>query len=972
MIKGGMTSNKEESLIESALEYEKKWAIKWSEARIFEADPDPSKPKFFICVPYSYQNGPLHIGHGFTFTRGDAYARFKRMQGYNVLFPWAWHWTGEAVAGTSERLKQGDQLIRKVLIEIDGVPPDIIEKFTDPAYISRYYTEENRKVIRAIGFSVDFRREFYTTDLHPYYSKFITWQYLTLKKKGYVVKGKHPVVWCPHCNSATGDHDRLIGEGVSPEEYTLVYFRIDDLYLAAATLRPETIFGVTNVWINPNHQYVIIEVDGKKLVTSRRAADKLSQQKKSIKIVSEVDPTKFIGRMAETPLTSLPVPLFPADFVDPNFGTGVVYSVPGHAPYDYAGLLTLKKKLQERDEYGIRDIVEKIKPISIIEVPDYGEYPAVEIVEKMKIINDSDPRLEEATREIYSKEFHNGVLKNNCGEFSNQKVSEARENVKKALISKGLGDIMWELPKKVVCRCGADCLVNMVEDQWFLKYSDVEWKNKVKNHIATMKIYPEEARQWFLNVVDWLKDWACTRKTGLGTKLPWGPEWIIETLSDSTIYPALYTISKYLNRGDIKPEQLTPSVLDYIYLGVGDPKKTSSKTKIDAKLLRMMREEFLYWYPVDMRISAKELVPNHLTFYIFHHIAIFDEKLWPRGISVNGLITIEGDKMSKSKGKFIPLKTSISKYGADATRCALLLAAEDMDDPDWREKNVQEVKSMIEQFLGIVKEVSEASLVEQRPVDKWLMSRLQKRIKDITTYMESLKTRKACHEALYGMYSDWRWYLRRTNNVISRNARIFVENWVKLLAPFIPFTCEEAWRILGKDNFISVESWPVVLGELINPEAELAEEITIKLMDDIRSIIEVLEKKPTKVFVYVASENKLWLLEETLNIIKEGGQKNMGMLIPKIIKKLPGKEKQAPMIAKILLDTISSLISNYKHKTIINVARIEEEIYREAASFLSSELSTNITIYREDSIELYDPLKKAEMALPLRPGIYVE
>ncbi len=967
-----MVSNRGGHFIESALDYEKKWIVKWSESKIFEADPNPSKPKFFICVPYSYQNGPLHIGHGFTFTRGDAYARFKRMQGYNVLFPWSWHWTGEAVAGTSERLKQGDQLIRKVLLEIDGVPNEIIDKFTDPAYISKYYTEENRKVVRAIGFSVDFRREFYTTDLHPYYSKFITWQYLTLKKKGYVTMGKHPVVWCPHCKSATGDHDRLIGEGVSPEEYTLVYFRMDDVYLAAATLRPETIFGVTNIWINPNHEYVITEVDGKKLLISKKAAEKLSQQKKNVKIISQVDPKKIIGKIVETPLTGVYIPLLPAEFVDPNFGSGVVYSVPGHAPYDYAGLLTLKKKVAEVDEYNIRNIVEKIKPISIIKVPDYGDYPAVEIVEKMKIADDKDPRLEDATREIYSKEFHSGILKENCREFSNQKVSEARENVKQKLIEEGLGDIMWELPEKVVCRCGTECLVKIVENQWFLKYSDPEWKKKVKEHIMTMKIYPEEARQWFLNVVDWLRDWACTRKTGLGTKLPWDPEWIVETLSDSTIYPALYTISKYLNRGDVKPEQLTPEVLDYIYLGIGDPAKISAKNKIDLKLLKTMREEFLYWYPVDMRISAKELVPNHLTFYLFHHVAIFDEKLWPRGISVNGMITIEGEKMSKSRGKFIPLKTSIIKYGADTTRCTLLLAAEDMDDPDWREKNAREVKLMIEQFLRVVEEVAKAPLVDETPVDKWLMSRLQRRIKNITTYMETLKTRKACHEALYGMYSDWRWFLRRTNNTISRTAVKFIEDWIKLLAPFIPFTSEEAWSILGKEGFVSVEPWPIVLGELINPEAELAEELIMKLMDDIRSIMDVLEKKPNRVIVYVASENKLELLEEALNIIKENEQKSLGKLITRIMEKLPGREKQAVALARALLDTVSSLISTYKHKTIIDAAKNEEEIYKRAAEFLSNELSTQIQVFKEGTIGLYDPLKKAETALPLRPGIYIE
>ena len=165
-----------------------------------------------------------------------------------------------------------------MLVEIDGVPQDLLEKFTDPAYVTRYYTEENREVVKAMGFSVDWRREFYTTDLHPYYSRFIEWQYITLRNLGYVAKGRHPVVWCPRCESPTGDHDRLIGEGVSPEEYTLVYFKLEDhdAFLAAATLRPETIFGVTNIWINPRSEYVLIEADGRRLIVSRQAAETVS------------------------------------------------------------------------------------------------------------------------------------------------------------------------------------------------------------------------------------------------------------------------------------------------------------------------------------------------------------------------------------------------------------------------------------------------------------------------------------------------------------------------------------------------------------------------------------------------------------------------------------------------------------------------------------------------------------------------
>lgn len=958
--------------LKSALDYEEKWAERWADAGIFEVDPRPGAPKIFICVPYSYQNAPLHVGHGFTYTRGDVYARFKRMQGYNVLFPWAWHWTGEAVAGTSERLKRGDQSVRRMLIEIDGVPEELLDKFTDPAFVTKYYTEENRETIKAMGLSIDWRREFYTTDLHPYYSKFIEWQYVTLRDRGYIAKGRHPVVWCPRCESPTGDHDRLVGEGVSPEEYTLVYFRLDDAYLAAATLRPETIFGVTNLWINPNHRYLLIEIYGKKLIVSRQASFKLENQMGGVNVLREISADELVGKFVEAPLTGRRVPILPADLVDPNFGSGVVYSVPAHAPYDYAGIIALRNNMERITRYGLEEIIKSIRPISIIRVPGYGEFPAVEEVERLGITSDTDPRLEEATRNIYSKEFHEGVLKENCGEYSGKTVAEARELVKERLIELGLGGSMWELPERVLCRCGTENIVKIVEDQWFLKYSDAEWKAKVKDHIMKMNIYPEEARKWFLNVVDWLRDWACARKTGLGTKLPWDPDWIVETLSDSTIYPALYTISKYLNLGIIEPKHLNIDVFNYIYLGLGDLSKISSRAEIPEDVLKNMRDEFLYWYPVDMRISAKELVPNHLTFYIFHHTAIFEPRHWPRGIGVNGMVKIEGEKMSKSKGNFIPLKKAIELYGADTTRATLLLAAEDLDDPDWRDKNAREVRNMLELVLRICRDIASTPLQERSEVDDWLLSILQRRKEKITYALERLKTRTALSEALYGLYNDWRWYVRRINGRISAAAKKFIEEWIKLLAPFTPFTAEECWSILGKNGFISLERWPEPEPELINECAELKEELLRSVMEDVRSIIEVYGKQPNRVVIYVASGKKKEIAKRALEMGILESKGGIGNLVKWMISEKVADPRKAPTLAKIMVEVLTSFTSKYKSQTVLSVSEKELEFYRVSSDFLSREFGAEIMVYSEDQDGLYDPMGKASNALPLRPGIFVE
>lgn len=960
-------------MVSTAVKYEEKWLKIWEEKRLFEADPEPSRPKYFITFPYSYQNGPLHVGHGFTASRVDVIARYKRMKGYNVLFPWAWHWTGEAVAGTSERLKKGDQSIIRMLKEIDGVPEDILEKFTDPAFICQYYTRENREVVRAMGFSVDWRREFYTTDLHPYYSKFIEWQYRVLEKRGRVRKGSHPVVWCPVCQSPTGDHDRLIGEGVSPEEFVLVYFRLDDeSYLAAATFRPETIFGATNIWISPESTYVYIRTGNKKLIVSKEAAIKLKEQLIDIEILWDFPGKQLLGKFAYTPLTNKPLPILPARFVNPSLGSGVVYSVPSHAPYDYAGLKELKLNPEMLDRYGLDpSILKDIEPISIINTEGLSPHPAVELVDELGITDSTDNRLEELTKEVYGKEFYTGVMNEKCGDYSGLVVAKARDAVKERLIMEGLGGVMYDLPEKVVCRSGDECIVKIVHDQWFLTYSDRDWKDIVKKHIDEMRIYPEAARQWFLNVVDWLKDWPCARKTGLGTKLPFDKSWIVETLSDSTIYQALYTISKYLNQGAVFGDQLSIDVLDYIFLGVGNAETLSKSTNIPYEILEQMRREFEYWYPVDLRISAKELLPNHLTFFIFHHVAVFSPDKWPRAIGVNGMMQVEGEKMSKSKGNFVPLKSAISKYGADATRLALLLSAEEMNDPDWRSKNAEEVRKTLDAFIKIVMDYTSAQKDEAYvDIDAWLIARLKKWLSEIEDYLEVLKTRSAAAVVLYMMANDWRRYLRRRGGVAGPASRIFIESWIKTLAPFAPFTAEEAWSIIGGEGLVSISKWPEIKEQVSN-DVLLKEEIIERIVEDIREIIEATGRRPAKLKIFVAPERMKRIAEEIVTSEVQNILMSPPQLIKKLAREFPSDAKRLPRLIEKIAMTLRELSARYEPDVILKVIKDELDIYAKASGYIESELGCSVEVLRADEV-VNDPLGKASQATPLRPGLYIE
>lgn len=953
---------------------ETKWQKAWDKAKVFEANPDPSRKKCFVTFPYSYANGPLHVGHAFTATRADAYARFKRMQGYNVLFPWAWHWTGQTIAGASARIKMGDEEFVKALREIDKVPEEELKKLGDPKYMASYYTRENRKTVERAGFSIDWRREFHTAS--PTFSKFIEWQYVTLRKKGYVVKGTHPVVWCPRCRSPTGDHDRHEGEGVAPEEFTLIKFKHKDTYLPAATFRPETIYGVTNLWINPEADYVRAKVDGEEWIISKRASEKLREQKREIKVVSRFKGKKLIGENVINPLGKKHLPILPASFVNPDHATGVVYSVPAHAPVDWLALEDLKQAPDILRKFGIEAAtVRNIKPISIIQTEGFGENPAKEVVDHLGVKDQCDPKAEEATKILYKKEFHNGVLKENCDKHSGKTVRAIKEPLIEEFKTKKIAEAMYDLPQPVICRCLTECIVKVLEEQWFLKYSDPEWKNETKAALHNISIFPETAISWFQSTIDWLRDWPCTRKSGLGTPLPWNNEWIIETLSDSTIYMAFYTINKHIRKHNITPEELKPEVFEYIFYGKGDLKAVAHQSKIKTGILRSMRKEFLYWYPVDMRNSAKELIPNHLTFFLFHHVALFPREHWPRIIDTNGMLKIEGQKMSKSKGNFVTFRSAIEQYGTDSTRCALLMTAEEMDDPDWREENIRDSRNKLESFIRLAETIAEKARKERRgSLEDWLISILQTRINVVTESMENFKTHTAVENALFEVWNDFRWYIRRKGHMESKVLLEALDVWVRLLAPFTPHICEELWERMNRKEFISSSKWPKYNQTKVNPVAEESEALVRSIVEDTLSIVRATKTEPKKIFYYTSTDWKWDVYQRALLISTGKEQVDHNKLIKEMIE--DHKMKANPQeIAKFTSKIISEInrIPQIRKQRLLLVEKLDEySVLKGSKAFLQRDLHAEVHVYQESEKEKHDPNNRAVRAEPLKPAIYIE
>ncbi|HIE33604.1 MAG TPA: leucine--tRNA ligase [Candidatus Altiarchaeales archaeon] len=913
---------------------EGKWLNKWEKGRIFDASPDQKRKKFYLTVAYPYPSGSMHVGHGRTYTVPDIIARYKRMQGYNVLFPMAWHVTGSPVLGIAERIKKKDPKTLKIYSDLYRVPEKKLREFIDPKRIVEHFSQEYKRDMTNLGLSIDWTREFLT--ITPQYQKFIEWQYKTLHKKNLVRKGEHPVRYCPSCDNPVGDHDLLEGESATINEFVVIKFKFNDMILPTGTLRPETLFGVTNMWLNPKVEYVKAKVDSEIWILSREAVEKLRYFNKRVEILDQINSKELIGKSCKSPIDNKEIPILRAEFVDPDYATGVVMSVPAHAPYDLIAL---------------RDIGIDIKPVVIIDSMRKG-VPAEDIVNEMKIKNQKDGKLEEATEILYREEHAKGRMKKFIERYGGMPVNEARKKLTIDLMESGSADLFYEFSQHpVICRCGTRCVIKIIKDQWFLEYNNSEWKEKSHECLKNMQTIPEETRHNFAYFIDWLKDWACTRKVGLGTRLPWDKEWIIEPLSDSTIYMSYYTISKHLK--EIDPDKLRSEFFDHIFLGRGNASEVYKKLGISEEMLEKIRNEFEYWYPSEWRLSAKDLVGNHLTFHIFHHTAIFPEKYWPRGIVVFGMGLLEGQKMSSSKGNIILLSEAIEKYGGDTVRLFLMSNAEPWQDFDWRDSLVRNTAKKLKQFYDQINyAINLRNDIPLRDIDRWLLSRTEEAIIETTNALDKFQTRKALQHAFYSMLNNWIWYFRRCkpNSSVIREV---ADKWVRLMAPFIPFTCEELWSRMGNDNFVCIAKFPEYDEDKIDNAVLFGEELIKSVMEDIQNIINVTRMKPKRIFLYIADDWK----RDLFRYIKESKQISEIMKMPSI----KGNEKEAiAIIKKVRTEEIPEGIID---------SESEFKLLKDAKEFLKREFKVEIDIQK---VPKYDPENKSKYALPMKPGIYIE
>ncbi|KAJ3049540.1 cytosolic leucyl tRNA synthetase [Rhizophlyctis rosea] len=797
-----------------------------------------------------------------------------------------------------------------------GVPKDEIQKFADTTHWLYYFPPLAVEDLKKLGMHVDWRRSFFTTDINKYFDSFVRWQFNKLRTSTppRVQFGERYTIYSPLDGQPCMDHDRSQGEGVGVQEYTGIKLQVllDDLraqpegerdtvkgapvgqkltsaevssqignrkvYLVAATLRPETMYGQTNCYVGVDIPYGVYAVnDTEAWVCTERAARNMAfqglfEEKGVIKKLATLKGWDLVGVPLSAPLSPFQkVYTLPMEGVSPTKGTGVVTSVPSDSPDDYITLMDLLKKAQY---YNVEKkwIEPFLPPRPIIRTKEFGDLSAVRAVEQLKIQSQKDTKqLADAKEMVYKAGFYHGVM--TVGEFAGKPVQEAKPLVRAELIKNGQAFAYCEPEGLVISRSGDECVVTLAP-QWYMDYGEESWKKLAEECLAQMETFSTETRNQFEKTLDWLKQWACSRSFGLGTRLPWDPQYLIESLSDSTIYMAYYTVAHLLHGGNldgsqpgkagIKADQLTDEVWDYILVGGAYP----SSTTIPQPTLDELRREFEYFYPLDLRCSGKDLVNNHLTFFIYNHTAIFPKEKWPKAVRSNGHLLLNGDKMSKSTGNFLTLRDAIKRYGADATRFALADAGDGVEDANFLDKTADDAilklfteKEWIEEVLADI-QAGKLRDGEYTWNDRVFEAELAKLVGEADQAYKNMLYRETIKIAFYEMVNARGLYRKATlgEGVAGLNLgeekfegmhRGLVERYIELqalmLAPIAPHWAEHVWSdLLKKPDSIQRARWPTAPQPSDSAELLAAAEYVRGLGSRIRSAEDAAAKKAAK------------------------------------------------------------------------------------------------------------------------------
>jgi leucyl-tRNA synthetase len=949
-----------------------KWQTAWAAAGLATAKRDPGRQKYFALNAYPGTSGLLHVGHLRGYAYLDALHRYHRALGHVVLFPFGVHASGLPAVTWAQKVRDRDPAVIQQLDDA-GVPAAERERLTDPEYAARFIGDRYREVLRSLGALFD--ETTYVTTIDDDYRAFVAWQMRTLRALGCVGQADYFAAVCPVCGPLAVDPsetDLSSGGDAETVHFVLVPFRLDDgRTLLAATLRPETVYGVTNLWLAPGSELVVWHRGADEFLVARAGAERLLEQHGG-RIGHPVPAAAVVGRTVRVPWVDRAVPVLESPLVDPAVGTGVVMSVPAHAPADAAAVAALAPEQRARlPDAPILIAIGGSAALSASEqaLQSGTGTPAERALRATGATGTSDrASVDEATERLYRLEFVRGRMI--VPALAGVAVRDARETVAKHLRADGGSFELQEFSKPVICRNGHAVVIRRVPDQWFLRYGDAGWKEATRSRLGELATWPPEYGRELHGILDWFGDRPCTRKgRWLGTPLPFDPSWIVEPIADSTFYMAFFIVRRFVATGRLTTDQLTDAFFDRVFRGTGPGEPSVAEALQDE-----VRTEFEYWYPLDLNIGGKEHKNVHFPVFLYTHAKLAPER-FPRGIFVHGWITgatgakISKKEVSSSGGAIPPLGDAFARWGPDPLRLYYVTAAEPSSDLEWNPENVDAAAERVRDVERLVRE-SAGSGAGPPELDAWLGSQLHRLLRRCRDSMDALDVRAFAEQVYVTLPSLLRRYYARggaPGELTDRAGRA----WIRLLAIITPHVAEE----LGEGRFpglVAVERFPGPDGFALATEAESREAFLDRVEEDLRAVlrpaIERGEPAPDEAVFFVAAPWKTLVETWMRESVAAGG-------LP-AIRTIMERAREHPEVRANLAE-----IPKYVERVgpqlrgeppPLDPPVDERATLRAAEGYLARRLGFgSVTVVPEAEGESHDPMRRRDRSRPGRPAFYL-
>ena len=925
------------------------WQKKWNDSKIFEAKISGDKPAFYCLEMYPYPSGKMHMGHVRNYSIGDAVARYKRMMGYDVLYPMGFDSFG--MPAENAAIKEG------------GHPHDITER----------NMESITQQIKRMGFSYDWSRMVKSHD--PNYYKWNQWFFTKFMENGLAYQQFAPVNWCTPCNTVLANEQIKAGrcwrcndpviqkemnqwfldtpkyaqelvDGLDdiefPENVTAmqkdwigrsegaeIIFTVEDSgeEIKVFTTRPDTIFGATFITLAPEHDLSRSFAEGTEYESGwKELYDEVS-------VMTEFDRIKNmnkkkgapLGKNAIHPLTGEKIPIWTGNFVIASYGTGAVMAVPAHDERDY----------EFANKYDIN-----IKRALVME-------------------ENSEP-----TETMNKAETDLGWMVNSPIEgFNGLYGDEAKSAVIEALEKEGNGNktINWKIRPWLISRqryWGTPIPVIHCDECGAVPVPEDQLPVELPRNVVFGKGNPLATCEEFVNV----KCPKCGSDARRETDT-------MDTFVDSSWYFMRYTDAQ--NNSECFSKDIVNHWMnvDFYCGGIEHAQMHLIYARFWTKALRD-----LGLHSIDEpfnELLCQGMVNKQAPWCDSCSITLPVEYIGKPCPQCSDKLGLRSAKMSKSLGNTVSPEDMIEKFGADTVRLFILFAANPTAGMDWSDTALEANHRVMLQLLTIPNQILSWGN-DENYIDQWLEARMKQRVEEFQKSMDNYDLRRAVEISHYELIKDMNWYIRRGGNNGELGKQL-LSSWSHLLSVSTPHLAEEWWRRLGNDTLIADTVYSPLEQLTDLEQSSLDNEYVMRnILENARKVKSIAERHldgpATTLTLTISPEWKRSLATMAIEYIGNGGNVKsfMGELKQSKLAELENYGEVFGFWGKKMLPQIFKW--DDKSKLLISGSMDELELLSKRKDFIKSELKLDdvIVISSEDSD---DQSGRINSAMPLSPAI---